>query len=137
MSPQSKIFDCRRCGYCCQGETTVSLDVDDLERMAAYLRLPVEEVKKRYLRVNNGVVQMQTVAGHCIFYDSGCTIHEGKPWRCRQWPLHPSMAADPANFETIRNSCPGIKGEVGYEEFRRVLTEVLPLVTPEGKPGRG
>ena len=31
----SDIFVCARCGYCCQGETTVSLDDDDQKRMVA------------------------------------------------------------------------------------------------------
>jgi hypothetical protein len=71
------------------------------------------------------VVQMKTVDGHCIFYREGCTIHPGKPWRCGQWPLHPSILADKANFEAIRSSCPGIRGEVGYEEFCRILSKLL------------
>jgi hypothetical protein len=33
--------------------------------------------------------------------------------------------ADKANFEAIRSSCPGIRGEMGYEEFCRILSKVL------------
>ncbi|MFH7319987.1 YkgJ family cysteine cluster protein [Desulfurivibrio sp. D14AmB] len=118
---ESKIFDCRRCGYCCQGETTVSLDQADRERLSAHLGLPFAEVKERYLRVTGKTVQMKTVDGHCIFYENGCTIHEGKPWRCRQWPLHPSMLADSSNFEVIRDSCPGFKADLTHEEFRLAM----------------
>lgn len=120
---ESKIFDCRRCGYCCQGETTVSLDQADRERLSAHLGLPFAEVKERYLRVTGNTVQMKTVEGHCIFYDNGCTIHEGKPWRCRQWPLHPSMLTDRSNFETIRDSCPGFKTGLTHEEFRAAMNK--------------
>lgn len=122
MSEQ-KFFDCRRCGYCCQGQTTVSLDREDQERMSAHLGLPFAEVKRRYLRVTGNTVQMKTVAGHCIFYDNGCTIHPGKPWRCRQWPLHPSMLTDRSNFETIRDSCPGFKTGLTHEEFRAAMNK--------------
>ena len=125
MNSMTKIFSCRQCGHCCHGETTVSLTADDLDRMVAFLRLPVEEVKERYLRVSGNVIQMKVVDGHCIFYNQGCTIHPGKPWRCTEWPLHPSILADRANFEAIRNSCPGIKGDVGYDEFCRVLARIL------------
>ncbi|ADH85407.1 YkgJ family cysteine cluster protein [Desulfurivibrio alkaliphilus] len=116
-------YQCRQCGYCCQGETTVSLNKNDQERLSAHLGMPLEEVKKRYLRVTGNTVQMKIVDGHCIFYDHGCTIHEGKPWRCRQWPLHPSMLDDPGNFAVITASCPGFKEGLTHEEFRRKMKE--------------
>ena len=125
MGDVTKIFACRQCGHCCHGETTVSLTPEDLERMVAFLRLPVEEVKARYLRVTGNVIQMRIVDGHCIFYNQGCTIHPGKPWRCTEWPLHPSILTDPANFEAIRDSCPGIKRDVSYEEFCQVLRQLI------------
>lgn len=122
---EREIFECKQCGYCCHGETTVSLDDADLGRMVDYLKMPVDEVKKKYLRVTGTVVQMKIVDGHCIFFDNGCTIHSGKPWRCTQWPLHPSILADPANFQAISTSCPGINSEMGYEEFCRIFSSRL------------
>jgi uncharacterized protein len=129
-----RIFTCRRCGYCCQGQTTVSLDPADIERMVSHLHLDFEEVRKKYLRITGNVVQMQTIDGHCIFYNQGCTVHPGRPWRCRQWPLHPSILVDPANFEAIGSSCPGIRKEQGYEEFCRIFREVLAGQTSSGGP---
>ncbi|NOQ46815.1 MAG: YkgJ family cysteine cluster protein [Desulfobulbaceae bacterium] len=123
----SDIFQCTRCGYCCQGETTVSLDKQDQQRMIAKLGLSREEVRERYWRVTGNVVQMKSVDGHCIFYDEkiGCTVHEGRPWRCGQWPLHPSMLSDENNFKTISQSCPGINKKLFYEEFRIALQALL------------
>ncbi len=113
------IFKCTRCGYCCQGETTVSLDDNDQQRMIAALAMTREEVARRFWRITGEVVQMKIVDGHCIFYDkdNGCTVHEGRPWRCGQWPLHPSILTDKSNFTAISDSCPGINKELGYEEF--------------------
>lgn len=119
------IFQCSRCGYCCQGETTVSLDEDDRRRMVEALGLPESEVREKYWRVTGNVVQMKVVDGHCIFYDDGCTVHEGRPWRCAQWPLHPSILTDPNNLETIRESCPGINKDLSYDEFCHILREIL------------
>lgn len=121
------IFSCTRCGFCCQGETTVSLDQGDQARMVACLGLTREEVRKKYWRVTGAIVQMKTIDGHCIFYDAdkGCTVHPGRPWRCRQWPLHPSILADRNNFETIRASCPGLNGELSYEEFCARFRQLL------------
>ncbi|MCI5222431.1 MAG: YkgJ family cysteine cluster protein [Candidatus Electrothrix sp. AR4] len=123
----SDIFTCTRCGYCCQGETTVSLDQQDQERMVAKLGLTQREVEEKYWRVTGNVIQMKIVDHHCIFYkkDIGCTVHEGRPWRCGQWPLHPSILVDENNFHTIQGSCPGINQELTYEEFRALLKLLL------------
>lgn len=124
MDLEKTIFSCRQCGHCCHGETTVSLDEEDLARLVRHLRLPIVEVETRYLRRTGNIVQMQTVDGHCIFYNGGCTIHAGKPWRCSQWPLHPSILTDEANFQAITDSCPGIKRQP-YEDFCRQLASFL------------
>lgn len=121
------IFICARCGYCCQGETTVSLDENDQKRMVVRLGMKREEVKEQYWKVTGNIVQMKTIDGHCIFYqgEKGCTVHEGRPWRCGQWPLHPSILSDRNNFDTIRESCPGINKELSYDEFCRILRFLL------------
>lgn len=125
--PLNAIFQCVRCGSCCQGETTVSLDEDDQRRMVTEIGLERDEVARRYWRVTGKVVQMKTVDGHCIFFreGEGCAVHQGRPWRCGQWPLHPSMLDDRANFETIRASCPGINQEIAYEDFCRIFRRLL------------
>ncbi len=125
MADVKDIFECTQCGYCCQGETTVSLDEKDRKRMVAALGLTEAEVRNRYWRVNGNVVQMKIVDGHCIFYDNGCTVHQGRPWRCAQWPLHPSMLGDENNYDTISESCPGINTDISYDEFRRTLQELI------------
>ncbi len=124
---KADIFTCARCGFCCHGETTVSLDERDQERMIRVLGLSREEVARRYWRITGSVVQMQVQDGHCIFYDDrcGCTVHEGRPWRCRQWPLHPSMLDDENNYRTISASCPGIRTDIDYAEFCRILRLLL------------
>ncbi len=121
------IFECTRCGFCCQGETTVSLDADDQRRMVEELGLSREEVAEKYWRITGTTVQMKVVDGHCIFYDpdQGCTVHRGRPWRCGQWPLHPSMLDDENNYRTISASCPGINRDIPYPEFRRRLKKLL------------
>lgn len=123
----SDIFVCARCGYCCQGETTVSLDEDDRQRMVFDLGMDLNAVREKYWRVTGTIVQMKIVDGHCIFYDenTGCTVHKGRPWRCGQWPLHPSILTDRNNFATIRDSCPGINKERSYEEFCQILRQLI------------
>ncbi len=125
MADIKEIFECTQCGYCCQGETTVSLDENDQKRMIEALGLTREEVSDKYWRVTGNVVQMKIVDGHCIFYDKGCTVHQGRPWRCAQWPMHPSMIADENNYKTIAESCPGLNKEITYEEFCRIFQKLI------------
>lgn len=125
MDSVEQIFSCTRCGYCCHGETTVSLDAEDQKRMVKELTLDKDTVESKYWRVTKGVVQMKIVDGHCIFYNDGCTVHQGRPWRCAEWPLHPSILTDENNFHSIAESCPGIKKEVGYKEFCRILQKLM------------
>ena len=121
MDDLEKIFKCTRCGFCCQGVTTVSLDSDDQRRMIEVLGSNEEEVRQKYWKVTGNVVQMKTVDGHCIFYKDGCSVHGGRPWRCAQWPLVPAIIDDENNFITIRESCPGINKDITYREFCRIL----------------
>lgn len=125
MSEIEQLFSCTRCGYCCQGETTVSLDEEDQRIMCEALGMSREEVAEKYWRISGNVVQMKTVDGHCVFYKQGCTVHQGRPWRCREWPLHPSILGDENNFRTISDSCPGIKRDTSYLEFCAALKKLL------------
>ncbi len=119
------VFECQQCGNCCQGDTTVSLDASDQERLIKHLGLPEVEVHEKYLRKTGSVIQMKTVDGHCIFYDNGCTVHEGKPWRCTQWPLHPSILTDHANYMAISSSCPGLGKGMDYQEFCKKFKDII------------
>lgn len=125
MVQEAEIFECQKCGHCCQGETTVSLNESDVNRMLAYLEMPRQEVAGKYWRLTDDIIQMKIVDGHCVFFDQGCVVHTGKPWRCKQWPLHPSILGDEANFQAIKASCPGINQDLNYRDFCRKLSVIL------------
>ena len=125
MSNLDEIFQCTQCGFCCHGETTVSLDEDDQRRMIAALEKHGDEVAAKFWRITGSIVQMKTVQGHCIFYDDGCTVYHGRPWRCKQWPLVPALLEDENNFLIIRDSCPGINKEMSYEQFKEIMVRLL------------
>ena len=44
MSEIKKIFECTQCGFCCHGETTVSLNLEDQRRMVEALDKTLDEV---------------------------------------------------------------------------------------------
>lgn len=122
----NEIFSCERCGFCCHGETTVSLDRGDQDNMQKALGVSRDEMFAKYLRVTGKVVQMKIVDGHCIFYsEHGCAVHLGRPWRCRQWPLHPALVTSDDNIQTIRESCPGFNKEVSCKTISQKVEEHL------------
>jgi len=116
----TKLFECKRCGFCCQGESTVSLSSQEQENIARYLGLSLQEFLTRYTIKKDKRVEMKTINGHCIFYDeekSLCKIHSVKPSACRQWPLHPSILRDPESFEIIRRTCPGFSPQATWKDI--------------------
>ncbi len=121
MYEDRELFVCQRCGFCCQGETTVSLDKHDVNNILQQLNIEEVDALKGYLRKNKNIVQMQIVNNHCVFYNDGCTIHKSRPTRCAQWPLHPSILIDEANLNTIMESCPGVRRDLSYKEFCKAL----------------
>lgn len=125
MIQAAQLFSCQRCGSCCHGDTTVSLSDADQKRMAGVLKISAEDLRQKYLRISGATVQMKTVNGHCIFYDNGCQVHAGRPWRCAQWPLHPAILADMNNYLTIAESCPGINKTLPAAAFRDHLEKLL------------
>ena len=109
-----EIFSCTRCGYCCHGETTVSLDEADQKKMLSFLKISRAEALSKYWNIREDVVQMKIKNGHCIFFDNGCTVHPARPWRCRQWPMVPAILHDPVNLHIIQDSCPGLNKDATY-----------------------
>ncbi len=122
---EEPIFECKRCGFCCQGESTVSLTSEEQERIASYLGLSLSDFLERYTVSRGKRIEMKTVNGHCIFYDekeSLCKIHPVKPFHCRQWPLHPSILRDQDSFEIIRRSCPGFSPQATWQDVKKLLS---------------
>ena len=120
-----KVFQCTCCGFCCRGETTVSLNQKDQQRMLDFLQMSREEAMEKYWRISDGGVQMKVVDGHCIFHtEEGCSVHSGRPWRCRQWPLVPAVLYDKMSLTTLRQSCPGIRSDASYEEFCQAVRQL-------------
>ena len=110
------IFSCIRCGHCCHGETTVSLDSEDQANMLRILNITRDEALRKFWRRSGSEIQMQTTDGHCIFYNDGCSVHEGRPKKCLEWPLVKAILTDGINLETIRSSCPGLNSTATYDE---------------------
>jgi hypothetical protein len=113
------LFECTQCGTCCQGEGGIYLSREEINRISQFLNLSQRQFLKKFCLLKNGKTYIHTREdGYCHFSKKGrCTIHEVKPTPCRQWPFFPPMLTDQINWETARNSCPGLTPFHTLEEY--------------------
>lgn len=108
-----KTFECKRCGACCAGESTVSISSQEIQNISQFLGLSTEEFLKKYTLLKSKTrIEMKTQDGYCIFFDTVkkiCKIHPVKPYKCKEWPLTPIIFEDEENFKIIKNFCQGLK----------------------------
>jgi Fe-S-cluster containining protein len=83
--------ECRKCGHCCKHGTGFLVS-DDAKKIAKFLGISEEELKKKYLekiiKFNTTLFRPKSVKkgkpyGVCVFYDNDCKIHQVKPLQCR------------------------------------------------------
>lgn len=118
----SQVFNCRQCGWCCQGEGGIVLSPERIDLLAGYLGLSQDRFLAGYCRSKNGRWQVATgTDGYCLFYDQtipGCGVHPVKPEICSLWPFFPGNVAHPEGFQVAKNNCPGIEPDVDFQTFR-------------------
>ena len=91
-------YDCLKCvGYCCAIYERVQVAPEDLTRLAAYFGVTEEVARRRYTRMHPSGERVlrrtpDPIFGEsCMFQDPVrriCTIYEGRPEVCREWPSH-------------------------------------------------
>ena len=86
--------ECDKCNHCCRVDAGVVLQ-EDIQRIADYLRIPVEDFKKEFLveheKFNTKLYKLKQLKqdnkpyGPCVFLkeEQGCIIHEVKPKHCK------------------------------------------------------
>jgi Fe-S-cluster containining protein len=81
--------DCQKCGRCCEFGSGILIG-EDLAKIAKFLKINEEELKKRYLEevemFNKKFLRpkFRKPYGKCVFLENkGCIIHEVKPLQCK------------------------------------------------------
>jgi Fe-S-cluster containining protein len=111
-------FECVRCGRCCAGpgEGYVWVRAEDIDAIAEHLRLPVEQVRRRWVRrvgQRHSLVEEPRSKDCCFLrYDadglSKCLVYPVRPIQCRTWPFWPANLVGPENWCLAGRRCPGI-----------------------------
>lgn len=129
-----KVFECHKCGHCCEGRGGIVLSPKDLARLAEFLQITPEDAANSYGEVVNGKLRLQAGEdGNCIFLSpgNGCAVHEGKPDICRAWPFFRGNLEDPASLAMAKDFCPGINPDISFQNF---VKEGIKQLVAEGLP---
>lgn len=122
-------FSCAGCGNCCTGGPGfVWLEDWELQRLADFLNLPVEDALARYARRIGQQVslrELRTAQGNydCIFLrqqpppagakgvvlpQRTCAIYPVRPLQCRTWPFWHGNLSSRAAWQRAAQRCPGM-----------------------------
>ena len=105
-------FACQGCGHCCGGGPGyVWMDDDEVQQIARYLGLEVEEFQRLYgRRLWRGLSLKEEPDFDCVMLDaeSRCAIYPVRPRQCRVWPFWPSNLGSRDAWESAARRCPGI-----------------------------
>ncbi len=113
-------FLCIACGRCCIGSGLVYLYPEDLHAIATAHGIGLQQAAERFcakakVTFDDGewleYLVLRKDADRCIFLDEQgklCTIHEHKPYQCRQSPFMPEFLLVEESFEQFAQICPGL-----------------------------
>jgi len=120
------LFKCRLCGDCCKGYGGTYVTREDIEAISHHIGTDPREFVAEYCQLSASKPTLaQGSNGYCIFWDELCTIHPVKPLMCRQWPFLRSVLADPKNWQTMADSCPGIRADVPTRTVKKYVEKIL------------
>ena len=110
-------FACTQCGNCCTGSPGyVWLTLDDMERIAGYLRLSFDDFTRTYVRrVGERFALLEKSNYDCTFLQpdgkgkAGCRIYPVRPVQCRTWPFWTENLKSTSAWERASGTCPGMR----------------------------
>jgi Fe-S-cluster containining protein len=117
------------CGECCFGEGGIFLTDGEIERIARFLELSLEQFVAVCCETRHGRLYISTEKdGFCLFYKKGkgCAIHPVKPHRCELWPFYEVLLRDEEAWRIAMDACPGLNPQASHEDFTRQYWEEFP-----------
>ena len=101
---------CRRCTACCRWPGDVRVDAGEVDRIAAFMGIAVDDFIQRFTRLRSdrrGLSLMEKDNHECVMLEGDrCRIHEVKPGQCSGFPNH-------WNFPGWRGVCEAVPVPAG------------------------
>ena len=107
-------FKCTACGACCTGAGHVRLSIADMEKIASYLRMSLEDFVQSHVDriAGSWMLKENQLHGDCIFLkDQKCSIYPARPTQCQTFPWWPHALQSESNWQALARSCEGIEIE--------------------------
>ena len=121
-------FSCTQCGKCCTGMPGAAwMTLDEIEALAQFLNISLNEVVQKYLRKIDGRWALKEKGDNydCIFLqDKKCTVYPVRPKQCRTFPWWPQNLESEKSWSETARYCEGIRDDadiVPYEEIYNSL----------------
>jgi len=116
-------FTCTQCGNCCTGSPGyVWVTVEDMQQMAAFLKMPLDEFTRAYVR-KVGAGEKYSLRGRvnyeCVFLTrdgtrkAGCSVYGARPTQCRTWPFWTENLKSESAWDRVARGCPGVRKAEG------------------------
>ena len=91
MADSKRVFyQCHRCSNCCKWPGEVVVSDREIDAIASYLEMPVDQFVEQYTKVRAnrpGLTLIEKPNNECIFLDGiDCTINPAKPDQCAGFP---------------------------------------------------
>lgn len=106
-------FECTECGGCCTGSPGyVWVSEQEIEKMAAFLKLSVSQFVHRYVRQVGDRYSLKELHPNfdCVFLEGKkCRIYPVRPKQCRTFPFWPEHLLSPETWKAAAAHCEGIR----------------------------
>ncbi len=120
-------FGCTGCGKCCTGSPGyVWVTPEEIESIANYLHISLDECAERYIREINGkyALKEHPKPYDCVFLKGkGCSIYPVRPKQCKTFPWWVQNLKTEEDWQRAALDCEGINHPdaplVSHEEIKR------------------
>ncbi len=82
----NSVFECRKCGHCCEGRGGIVLGKQDLKRLSLFLGMSESDFIGAWTETAGSKHRLGSgYDGYCVFSNqqNGCDVHPAKPDVCR------------------------------------------------------
>ena len=121
-------FECTGCGQCCTGEPGyIWISDKELEAIATYLKIPIEDFKKQYTYMVDGRRSLleDSKSYDCIFLEGKrCSIYSVRPTQCRTFPWWPQILQSEQSWKETAKRCEGINLSAPVVSKNRIEKEL-------------